>query len=146
MNKNLIIAAVLVIIALGGGFLMGMQYEKSKAPSYANGPFMMGGNGQMRGRFGSGQNAAFRPVRGQVLSVDNTGLTVKLSDGSSKIVVVAPSTVFVKSSTASASDVKSGDTIVVVGTANSDGSVTAQNVQINPPVGMMRVTAPTGTQ
>jgi len=145
MNKNLIIVSVLVIIALGGGFFAGMQYEKSKAPSLPGGAFMMGGNGQMRGRFGGGQNrAGFAPVRGQVLSIDSTGMTVKLSDGSSKIVVVAPSTLFVKSSSASASDVKSGDTVVVVGTQNSDGSVTAQNVQINPP--MIRIGAPTGTQ
>lgn len=145
MNKNLIIAAILIVIALAGGFFTGMQYEKSKASSFAGGTFMMGGNGQMRGRFGGGQNAAFRPVRGQVLSIDSTGMTVKLSDGSSKIVVVAPSTMFIKSSSASASDMKSGDTVVVVGMANSDGSVTAQDVQINPPAGMMRV-APTGTQ
>src|SRR5258706_6762867 len=109
-NKNIIIAVLLVVLALGGGFFAGMQYEKSKSPSLA------GGNGQFFRRFGqNGQNSqAVRPVRGQVLSIDSTGMTVKLMDGTSKIVVVSPSTSFVKSTAASSSDVKSGDTVMVI--------------------------------
>lgn len=139
-SKNMIIAVLLIVLALAGGFFAGMQYQKSKAV------VLMGANGQLRGRFG--QNAQnFRPVRGQVLSIDATGLTVKMMDGSSRIIVVSGSTVFMKSDTASKSDVKTGDTVMVVGTQNSDGSVTAQNVSINPPTmgrGGMPTTAPTG--
>jgi hypothetical protein len=127
-SKNMIIAVLLIVLALGGGFFAGMQYQKQKSP-------MLAGNGQFFRRAGQGgvggQN--FRPVRGQVLSIDDTGMTVKMMDGSSKIVVVSGSTVFVKSSTAAKTDVKSGDTVMVIGTQNSDGSVTAQDVQINPP-------------
>ncbi|HYK09001.1 MAG TPA: DUF5666 domain-containing protein [Candidatus Eisenbacteria bacterium] len=127
----MIIAVLLVVLALGGGFFAGMQYQKQKSPMLAGGT----GNGQFFRRFGqNGQNMqAVRPVRGEVLSVDDTGMTVKMMDGSSKIVVVSGSTVFVKSSTAAKADVKSGDTVMVIGTQNSDGSVTAQDVQINPP-------------
>lgn len=139
VNKNLIIATLLVVLALGGGFFAGMQYQKQKAPSLA------GGNGQFFRRIGqggqSGQN--FRPIRGQVLSIDDTGMTVKMMDGSSKIIVVSGSTMFVKSTTAAKTDIKSGDTVMVLGTQNSDGSVTAQDVQINPPA-MGRGFAPTG--
>lgn len=129
MNKNtmMILGVVLIILALGGGFLAGMQYQSSKIPSFG------GQNGQnLRQRFGqNGQN--FRPVRGQVLSQDKNTLTVKLSDGSTKIVVMSGSTVFVKSQKSSLSDLTTGDTVNVIGTQNSDGSVTAQDVQINPP-------------
>ncbi len=127
ISKSLVIAALLVVLALGGGFFAGMQYQKSQRPAFA------GAAGQLRGRFGAGQgNQAFRPVRGQVLSVSDTGMTVKMMDGSSRIVVVSGSTQFMKADSASKSDVKTGDSVMVIGTQNSDGSVTAQNVQINP--------------
>jgi hypothetical protein len=60
-------------------------------------------------------------------------LTVKMTDGSTKIVVLSTSTAFMQSTKAALSDIKTGDTVNVVGTANSDGSVTAQDIQINPP-------------
>lgn len=134
MNKNtmLIAAAVLIVLAAVGGFLGGMQYQKGNATSN----FTQGNNGTFRQRLGTmGQNGQnFRPVRGQVLNMDNNSITVKLSDGSTKIVVLSGSTIFVKSVTAALSDLKTGETVNVVGTQNSDGSVTAQDVQINPPV------------
>ena len=68
-----------------GGFFGGMMYQKNQTPSFG-----MMGRGNFAGRFGSqnGQNANFRPVRGQVLSMDNNSLTVKMSDGSTEIVVL----------------------------------------------------------
>jgi len=147
VNKNtmMIIAVVLIIVAAIGGFVGGMMYQKNQAQSFG----MVGANGSRQGgnfagRFGqNGQNANFRPVRGQVLSMDNNSLTVKMSDGSTKIVVLSSSTAFMQSTKASLSDVKTGDTVNVVGTQNSDGSVMAQDVQINPPQpGSMM---PTGT-
>jgi len=135
MNKNtiIVVAVVLIIIAAAGGFFGGMMYQKNQTSSLAG-----AGRGSYAGRFGgqSGQGAAaFRPVRGQVLSMDANSLTVKLSNGSTEIVVLSSSTAFMQSTKAALSDVKTGDTVNVVGTANSDGSVTAQQVQINPPQG-----------
>jgi hypothetical protein len=142
-NKNIIIALVCVVIAGAGGFYGGMQYEKTKAPVAMNtlgGQFGQQGGGQFRqrGGFGGGQNANFRPVRGQVINSDDNSITVKLMDGSSKIVVVSGKTLYIKSDTVSKSDIKTGDTIMVVGAQNSDGSVTAQSVQVNPPQQMIR--------
>src|ERR1035437_6371095 len=139
MNKNTIIVAavVLVIVAAAGGFFAGLMYQKNQTPTLGT---------TIRGNFAAraGQNTAFRPVRGQVLSMSDTTLTVKMSDGSTKIVVLSSSTAFMQSTKAALTDVKAGDTVNVVGTANSDGSVTAQDVQINPPAqgGFAR---PTGT-
>lgn len=128
-NKNMLIAVVLIVIALGGGFFAGMQYQKSQRGNLAGGAAFQ--NGGMLRRFGqNGQN--FRPVRGQVLSLDNTTMTVKLQNGNSEIVVLSPSTQYVRSATAAATDVKSGDTVMVVGTQNADGSVTADTVSLNP--------------
>ena len=132
----IIVAVVLVIIAAGAGFFGGMMYQKSQTSSFggAMGQNVSRQGGNFAGRVGqNGQNQNFRPVRGQVLSMDNNSLTVKMSDGSTKIVVLSSSTSFAQSTKAALSDVKTGDTINVVGTQNSDGSVTAQDVQINPP-------------
>lgn len=140
-NKNtmIVVAVVLIIVAAAGGFFGGMMYQKNQVPALG-----AAGRGNFAGRLGqSGQNAAFRPVRGQVLNMDSNSLTVKLSDGSTKLVVLSSSTAFVQSTKAAVSDLKAGDTVNVVGTANSDGSVTAQDVQINPPMqGGPRPTAP----
>jgi flagellar basal body-associated protein FliL len=134
-NKNtmIIVAVVLVIVAAAGGFFGGMIYQKNQAPALG-----AAGRGSLTARFGQGGQggqaaAAFRPVRGQVLSTSSNSLTVKMSDGSTKIVVLSTSTAFMQSTKAASSDVKTGDTVNVVGTANSDGSVTAQDIQINPP-------------
>jgi Cu/Ag efflux protein CusF len=141
MNKNtmLIIAVILIVVALIGGFFGGMMYQKNQVSTLAGAV-----RGNYAARFGqAGQNAAaFRPVRGQVLSMSANSLTVKMSDGSTKIVVLSSTTAFMQSAQAVLSDVKTGDTVNVVGTQNSDGSVTAQQVQINPPAGgaMMRPT------
>ena len=134
-NKNIFIAIVFVILAGGGGFYAGMQYQKTNASSSIG---MMGqqAGGQFRQR--GGQNANFRPVRGQVISSDDSSMTVKLMDGSTKIVVVSGKTMFIKSNTASKSDVKTGDTVMVMGSQDSSGSVTAQTIQINPPQQMIR--------
>lgn len=133
MNKNtmMIVAIILIIAAGAGGFFGGVQYQKSQRTQFAG---RAGGAG-FAGRFGGagGANGAnFAPVRGQVLSMDNNSITVKQMDGSTKIVVVSSTTSFVQSQKASESDLKTGDNVMIIGTTNSDGSVTASNVSINP--------------
>ena len=51
-------------------------------------------------------------------------------DGSSKIVNLTSQTTISKTTTGSATDLKSGETVTAIGTTNSDGSVTAQNVLV----------------
>jgi hypothetical protein len=141
MNKNMmiVVAVVLIIVAAAGGFFAGLMYQKNQTPTLGT-----AGRGNFAAR--AGQNAAFRPVRGQVLSMSDTTLTVKMSDGSTKIVVLSSSTAFMQSTKAALTNVKTGDTVNVVGTQNSDGSVTAQDVQINPPAGGFARPAGVGQQ
>ena len=47
------------------------------------------------------------------------------------IVLFTDKTVYSKSSEGSKTDLKSGDKVLVIGSDNSDGSITATNVQIN---------------
>lgn len=125
------ITVVIAVVVGAAAFFGGMQYQKMQRTTVTAGQFGQAG-GQGAGRFGA-RGAGSRPTTGEVISQDATGFTVKLPDGSTKIILVGSSTMFVKTSTASASDVKTGDKIMVFGTQNSDGSTTAQNIQINPP-------------
>lgn len=126
-NVN-IITIILIIAALGGGFFAGMKYQQSQSSSGRFGNFQ----GVRSGR-GSGQ--AFRQVNGDIISMDDKSITVKLQDGSSKIVLLSDTTAFSKSTNGSKSDLKTGEKVAVFGTENSDGSVTARNVQLNPQAG-----------
>jgi len=136
INKNtiMILAVILILVALGGGFFAGMQYQKSQLRSLAiNGQFADRGFGNGQGAFQRGMGGQrFTPLRGEVLSIGTGTMTVKQQDGTTKIVVIPSSAVFLKTQTGALSDLKSGDTVMVVGSSNSDGSVTATDVQINP--------------
>jgi len=125
--KNSIIIAILVAIIVGGGaFFGGMKYQQSKQRSF----FRQGNAPGLRA--GVGNRLGFRPVNGEIISLDDKSITVKLQDGSSKIVLISDKTEINKAAEATKSDLKVGDKVAVFGQENSDGSVTAQNVQINP--------------
>lgn len=74
----------------------------------------------------------FRPVSGEIISSDSKSITVKLQDGSSKIVLLTDKTTVSKSAEANVADLKTGEKVAAFGQENSDGSVTAQSIQLNP--------------
>jgi len=123
MNSKILMVIVIIVVA-GGAFFGGMKYQQSKVGSFAGGQ-----SGAFRQRMGQGQSAAPRPVRGDILSIDSNTMTVKLQDGSSKIIILAGSTTYMKEASSTKDDLKTGSTVMVSGTSNSDGSVTAQSVQ-----------------
>lgn len=142
-NKYLFVIAALIIGA-AVGFFGGMKYQQTKIPSFGNGNFRQmlrdgqrpGGSGATGARFSSGGR-----VMGEVISADETSLTVKQPDGSTKIVLYSENTVFSRSETGSKADITAGMQVGIFGPANADGSITAADIQINP---VMRV-IPTGS-
>lgn len=131
-NNQWIITIIAVIIVGVGGFFGGMQYQKSQRSSAFAG-FAGGQGGQFR-RFGgaNGQAGNTRPVTGQILNVDSNSITVKMPDGSSKIVLLSGTTPIMEATSASAQALTPGKNVMVLGNANSDGSITATNIQIRP--------------
>lgn len=132
MKNNITVIVIIALLVGGGlGFFGGMQYQKSQ-----RGAFGQFANGQFGPRGGSGANGARvrngGGVVGDILSVDKNSITVKLPDGSSKIVLLTTSTSINKAAEGSVSDLAVGTRVAAFGTTNSDGSVTATNVQINP--------------
>lgn len=125
----MIVVLIIVVLVVGaGGFFAGMKYQQSKslAGRFAN------LQGARNGQFLQQRNQGYRPVNGDVISQDDKSITVKLQDGSSKIVFFTDTTSFNKSTEGSKADLKDGERVSVLGTENSDGSVTAQSVQLNP--------------
>jgi len=139
MNAKLILPLVITALLFGGaGFFGGMKYAQSKASATPAGQFaaMRAGGiangsrtgvaGQFRGANGGGMTS------GEVVTSDDNGLTVKLSDGSSKNVYYASSTSIGKMAEGSKDDLSQGTAVVITGTSNSDGSITANTIQIRP--------------
>ncbi len=130
MNKKMFVAVVAaLIIGGGGGFFAGTKYQASKTrsrmPQFSgqNGPSQMNGDNQRTG-------GGFRPVNGTIISHDDTSVTVEMTDGSSKIILLTDGTTINKTQEGSVEDLAEGTEVMIVGQENSDGSVTAQNIQI----------------
>ncbi len=137
-NTKVVVPVVLLLVGLGAGFFGGIQY-KNYQMNKARGNFAAGGPNGASQRFignkdsqGTAGGIRGGAVNGTILSVDDKGVTVKLTDGSSKIVLFSDATTYLDTTTASKTDLKVGSTVAVLGSNNSDGSVTATSVQINP--------------
>ncbi len=125
------IIPIVVAIAIIGGisFYGGMTYGKGKASSANQARFQ-----QMAGTNGArGARAAGGFTAGEIISKDDKSVTVKLSNGGSSIVFFTDSTPILKSAAGSFQDLAVGEQITAMGTANQDGSMSAQSIQIRPP-------------
>ncbi|MEI7652951.1 MAG: hypothetical protein WCJ70_01575 [bacterium] len=122
MSKKALFLSVGVVVVGVVSFYGGLQYQSS-IRTFTRGNV---------GAAGGARSAQGRPVNGEVISMDKDSLTVKLLDGSTKIVNISHDTTYTKTASASASEVLVGVKLGVFGQTNSDGSVSAQSVQINP--------------
>lgn len=135
--KNPVVIAIVVAVIIGVlAFFGGMKYQQTVRGNFragqfgGNGNYMMQG-GQRGGGPNGGRGAGFRPAIGEIISSDDKSITVKMDDGSSKIVLVSDSTTINKTDPGSKTDLKVGTKVGVFGQDNN-GTVTAQNIQINP--------------
>lgn len=137
MKNNYIITVIVAVVVGGAGFFGGMKYQQSKTPAF--GQFRANVNGQIgNGRMMAGNGTTrtggngFQPVSGEITSVDEKSMTVKLTDGGSKIVILSDSTKVNETQEVDKSKLAIGSQVSAFGTTNSDGSITAQSVQLNP--------------
>lgn len=141
-NKNLLTMLIVSVLCLGIGFFAGTKYQPAKKTAFVNQFNQRGGRDQQGAgtarpgaqMAGSGRAQVMRPVMGEITSSDGKSLTVKMIDGSSKIVMISSSTQINKALVAKVEDLKTGEKVSVFGNTNPDGSVTAQNIQLNPPM------------
>ncbi|MCX8032088.1 MAG: DUF5666 domain-containing protein [Thermoleophilia bacterium] len=133
-----LLAAVIVVVGVGA-FFAGRASVSQVASTGTNLglargqlPSNQGGTlpGQLGGVNGSPNGPRGSLVSGTILSVDDTGITVKTADGGSKIVLVTSSTTLVKTEEATRDDLVAGQEVTIVGEANEDGSLTASRIQL----------------
>lgn len=127
MKKPIILTLVVALVMGGAAFFGGVKYQQSKTPGFR------GLNGQFNPTARTTRtNQNFSSIRGEVLNQDGSSITVKLPDNSSKLVLLTGSTTISEATMSSIQNLTSGKQVMVMGTANSDGSVTASNIQLNP--------------
>lgn len=128
-HQTIIIAVAVGTVCFYGGMKVGQGSKSSAGTQQAN------YQGGQRGTGGGGRNGLASGngfTGGEILSKDANGITIKLRDGSSKIVLVSGSTPVMKAAQGSIADLNVGEQVTITGTQNSDGSITAQSVQIRP--------------
>ncbi len=135
MKKNLIITIVVVIVVGVAAFYGGTVFGKTKntaAPNFNGANFRgvvgQNSNGPARGAMGAGNRGAI----GQILSADDKSITISLTSGGSKIIFFSSATKVSKTVEGTTTDLKTGENIIATGTTNSDGSVSATDIQIRP--------------
>lgn len=138
-QKTYLIVGILVVAGLGfaggyaygknrsgGTFAAGMrQFSGTTAGGMAGGA--QGGQRNFRGGAGGGL------VMGSIVSKDATSITVNMQGGAgSKVILIGNGTQIMKSVSGTADDLAAGSNVVIMGSANADGSISAQSIQIRP--------------
>ena len=136
-TNEIVLGIIVLIIVAGGSFYGGTIYSKGQVitPSATLGAGFAGRGGRTGGPSGY-PGAGF--TTGTVISNDSnngvTSITIQLpsSTGGSKIVYYSGATQISKTTVAMPNDLVSGTAVNITGAANSDGSLTAQSIQIRP--------------
>jgi hypothetical protein len=149
---TIITVIVVGLLAFYGGFKIGQSSPQSNVPGGQNFRQQMdqqdgpnGGNTNFQRRGGQGgQMGNF--INGEILSGDDKSITIKMPDGGSKIIFFSGTTKIVKSTDAPVTDLTTGINVMVNGSANTDGSISATNIQIRPAMPSAQQPATTNTQ
>ncbi len=141
MNKLITIVIAVAVVVGGGAFYGGMKYAQSQAPQRNAQGFQnlspeerqqriqqFGGSG------GGNRGAGGGFTSGEILSKDDKSITIKMRDGGSKIIFYSDTTEVGKFVNGTLSDLEIGKTVSVNGKTNSDGSVTADSIQLRPTI------------
>ena len=135
MKNKFLPVAMLVLMVGGGGFWTGMKYQQRKQPST---DFQFRGAAGRQNLPGAQTRAGAEVVRGEIIAQDETSITVKLPDESSKLVLISEKTTINKATEGSVADLETGEQVMVFGQVNSDGSISATNIQLGLGVGFDR--------
>jgi hypothetical protein len=128
-----IIWGIIVVVALVGGYFWGKSTVSSARAGFAGatGTF----SSSTRSRFGGAAGAGGGFTTGQITAVTPQSITLQLANGNSEVVLYSSSTAVTQPTAVSAANLAVGTNVMVAGTSNSDGSVTATTIQVRPATG-----------
>ena len=133
-NKIVAIAIIVAVVLAGAGFWGGTIYQKSQTARPGRNFGASAGaleslpsnitrrSGGLQGGFTSGE----------IIAKDNNSITLKMRDGSTRIIFYSGTTQVSKQASGTVDDLAVGLSVVVTGNANSDGSVSAQSISLRP--------------
>jgi hypothetical protein len=136
MNKK-IVWSIVGIIVLVIVFYVGVSFGKGQSSTSTSAAATAYSGARTRGAGGFGGGATI----GQIISKDATSITVAIASGGSKIIFLDNTTPITKQVSGTMTDLTIGTNVMVTGTANTDGSISAQSIQIRP--NMPPATTPT---
>jgi hypothetical protein len=130
---------IIFVVAIAVGFIGGIFYQKSKMPSFARGGnFQAGGNygnhsgnREINGTGMPSQRISSKETIGEITSVDDSSVTIKTPDGSSKIVMISDSTTVNQATKVDKTNLKVGSQVSISGDQNTDGTVTGKIINLN---------------
>jgi hypothetical protein len=125
--KKIISLSLLITAVAGAAFYGGLRYDKSQSPASAG--VGAGGRGNFQGRQRDGGGVG-NFTGGPIISMDDKSVTVQTMNGGSKIVFFSGATKIMKSVDGSPADLATGKQVTITGTANPDGSMTAETIQL----------------
>ena len=137
MKKIFVIVIAGIIIGGGIGFYGGMKYGQSiSVAQRSQAARQFGANGGATsipdGRVVGGGGQGF--TNGQIIEKDDKSITIQLKTGGSKIIFFSDTTKISKTTDGFSADFEIGKTALITGKANSDGSITANSIQLQPAV------------
>ena len=133
MSKKFV-CGIVGIIVLVIVFFVGASYGKGQTSTSTSAAATAYGGARTKGAGGFGGGTV-----GQIIYKDATSITVALTSGGSKIIFLDNTTPITKQVSGTMTDLAVGTNVMVTGTANTDGSLSAQSIQIRP---NMPTTAP----
>jgi len=147
MNRTLsiVLGSIVVLALIGGAFYGGTLYGKQQAQTAFSERRTFGGAGsgafpaadlngtpqpEMRGAFfqGGGGGGVF----GQIEEINGDTMVIAGGNGQKTTVKVTDTTLIEKYASVTVTDLQPGETVIVSGSSNTDGSITARSVQVAP--------------
>src|SRR4030043_1965067 len=112
-NTVIIIAIISLALGFGGGYLFKNYQVGKMRPNF-------GSQLPDRQRNGQGPQTGFGGmVMGEIISQDENSITVKIQDGSTKIVILGDSTTYSKTQSIEKTELSTGNQVRVFGSTNS---------------------------
>lgn len=143
-----VITGALVLAAAGGGYMVGGNKQERETIATSNSspsaqaplsvPNQMNdipqGSQGIRpgGPGGSTPNRGGGFVSGTIIGTESSSIEIESSDGTSRIISLASSPTITATETKSVDDLQIGESVTVMGTASSSGTIEARNIQIVP--------------